>query len=70
VHFSRAYSWEFDLSLVSHSTFPKNLLDGEHKEQLQWSGQQNQQLANPQIKQLIANQNQLMQAVLQTLQHL
>jgi HPt (histidine-containing phosphotransfer) domain-containing protein len=26
--------------------------------------------ANPQIKQLIANKNQLMQAILQTLQHL
>jgi hypothetical protein len=41
--FSYAYSWVFDPSLVSHSISPKNLSDGEHKEQQQRSGQQPQQ---------------------------
>jgi hypothetical protein len=42
--FSYAYSWVFDRSLVSHSTFPKNLLAGEHEEQQHSSGHQPQQL--------------------------
>jgi hypothetical protein len=41
--FSYAYSRVFDLGLVSHSIFPKNLLDGEHEKQQQQSGQQPQQ---------------------------
>jgi hypothetical protein len=32
--FPLAYSWIFDPSLVSHSSFPKSLSDGEHKEPL------------------------------------
>jgi hypothetical protein len=42
--FSCADSWVFDTSIVSHSISPKNLSDGEHGEQQQWSGQQPQQL--------------------------
>jgi hypothetical protein len=41
---SCAYNWVFDPILVSHSISPKNLLDGEHEQQLQWPGQQPQQL--------------------------
>jgi hypothetical protein len=41
--FSCAYSWVFDPSLVSDSISPKNLQDGEHKEQQQWPGMQPQQ---------------------------
>jgi hypothetical protein len=45
--FPWAYSWEFNPSLVSYSAFPENLSDGEHKEPLQWPGQQHQQLGQP-----------------------
>jgi hypothetical protein len=69
--FPSTYSWVFDPILVSHSTLPKKTSDMVNtRKNYNGQGSNTNNQANPQIKHLIANQNQLMQAVLQTLQHL